>query len=190
MPNTTKTTFIKQANIPPEKVLESLVDLDKADFDVTEKNLDGRKVYTISKEKKQWKFVLLFGGGPRVMSSDKSTVMNDRRPSVSFDFRSVDGMVYYLGELLRLQRRIGRPLTVPGYQGREDILFNVEVNALADPAHNITADFLGDRYSISRHPVEGDRTLTVLSLLSQVFSLYRQEKDLPKTSAVTVVGAR
>lgn len=80
---------------------------------------------------------------------------------------------------------------VNGHLHREEVvLFDVHEGAGADAEHNITADFLGKRYAVSRHPERNDRSLTVLALLSQLFALYRENKDLPKTSAVEVVGAR
>ena len=117
VPDTTTTTFLKQASVPPEKVLKSLVELDKADFDVVEGNKDGKKVYTVSKTKAHWKFVLHLGRHTRAITSDKRSVLNDPQPSVSFDFRSVDGMVYYLGEIIRLQEHEHKLMTIPGHYG-------------------------------------------------------------------------
>ena len=180
-------TVLSHAKIPPEKILESLVELDQADFQVKEQPDRDGKTYTVTKVKTGRKFVL--HGFHIVPGGERAALLKDPVPAISFDLRSVDGMVYYLGELVRLQLQTGQPMTVPDHDG-EAVLFNVEVASGADTADYIAADFLGQRYAISRHPKPRDRSLTVLTLLSQVFALYRSEKDLPKTSAVEVVGAR
>ena len=186
------TTFMHETQISPDVLVKSLPELDKADIDVTEKS---KGVYTVSKTKKTMKFALEFNIGRSgnklagFVYSGKVKLPNAAQPAVSIDIRSVDGMVYYLGELVRLQVHEGRLMTYDTPWGPE-ALFDVKFDQGADPARNITADFLGDRYAISRLPKDGDRSLTVLALLSQLFALYREEKDLPKTSAVEVVGAR
>lgn len=181
------TNYMTETPISPDVVLKSLPDLDKNDFDVTEK---AKGVFTISKTTKKAKFFLRFRGAQGVVVDSKFAVKNEtKQPAISMDIRSVDGMVYYLGELIRLQEQERRLMTFDTGFGPE-ALINVRLDPDADPDTNITADFLGNRYAVSRYPARNDRSLTVLALLSQLFSLYREEKDLPKTSAVEVVGAR
>jgi hypothetical protein len=105
--------------------------------------------------------------------------------------RSVDGMIYYLGELVRFQ--IAGDPPPPLKEGR--ILFKVDIDDPA-PTKSVQVDYLGHRFSIQRKNqthdlLHGkDRTLTMLTLLSQLFALYREDKDLPKTTAVQVVGGQ
>jgi hypothetical protein len=117
--------------------------------------------------------------------------VDQSRASVSMTLRSVDGMIYYLGELVRFQ--IAGDPPPPLKEGR--ILFKVDIDDPA-PTKSVQVDYLGHRFSIQRKNqthdlLHGkDRTLTMLTLLSQLFALYREDKDLPKTTAVQVVGGQ
>jgi hypothetical protein len=184
------TQIFKNTKVAPEAVLRSLAELNKADFDINEHIVSGSKVYSISKTENKLQLVLTLGGRsslPLSARDRKSVNMQSKTPSVSFTMRSVDGMVYYLGELVRLQ--IDRQLEPEIMDARgPQSLFHVEVNEDAPSSDEIVAEFLGKSYSVSRVPSDRDRSLTVLSMLSQVFSLYREEKELPKTTAVQLVG--
>lgn len=200
-PKNDTTVYLKDTPAPPAAVLRAAPELDKGDFDFKQRTLRGRKVYTLTKTTKGGSLVLRFGAGHGVStelsSNGRSKVLKASLPAISFDIRSVDGIVYYLGELVRLQETQHRAMTYTetykegGRVHREEkVLFDVREDVGADPARNITAGFLGKRYTISRTRTEDDRSLTVLALLEQVFALYREEKELPKTSAVEVVGTR
>ena len=202
-PKSNTTVYLKDTPAPAAAVLRAAPELDKADFDFKQKTVNGQKLYSLSKTTKSGSLVLRFDAGHGVstlLSSStaaRATVLKSSLPAISFDIRSVDGIVYYLGELIRLQETEHQPMTytetydVAGHpHSDEKVLFDVHEDAGADAHNNIVADFIGKRYAISRTRVEGDRSLTVLALLSQLFALYREEKDLPKTSAVEVVGAR
>jgi hypothetical protein len=192
---TTTRTILRETSLSPDAVLGSLQTLEKADYNIVEHG-GKQKLYTVSKTTHSSKFILDFGRNRGTVSlaakGERAKVLKEAGPAASFSLRSVDGMVYYLGELLRTQRESGTLLTYgsPIALNRSRVLFRVDVDAAADPSRNITADFLGKRYSISRMSSGDDRSLTVLSILSQVFALYREEKELPKTTAVEVVGAR
>lgn len=191
-PHSSKTTYLHRTSAPSAAVLKAIPDLDKGKFtfkQITTRR--GHKLYSVSKTTTSWDLVLDFGGKHSVIGSRAATPNSP----LSFDIRSVDGMVYYLGELVRLEeKRHEPPAFLASYErgGRiyyeREVLFHVNVDPGADPARNITADFLGERYAISRTPNERDRSLTVLALLEQLFALFREEKELPKTSAVEVVG--
>ena len=73
-------------------------------------------------------------------------------------------------------------------QDEERTLFRVRLDTAGPPGDRIEVGFLGRTFSVGRHPDPDDATLITLSLLSQLFSQYRENTDLPKTNAVQVVG--
>lgn len=182
----TTTQYLKDAAVSPDTVLKTLPELEKDGFDVTEHERDHKKLYSVSKTSSSWALRL---GRIRLSTKNGSLIMAGGGESLTLRMRSVDGMVYYLGELVRLQKKRGRNLQYDGKYGPET-LFQVKTNSSGGPDQNIAVEFLGNRYSVSRTPSRHDRSLTVLSLLTQVFALYRQEKELPKTEAVQIVGTR
>jgi hypothetical protein len=196
-PSPKKKPILSNAPIAPALVLRSLAELDKNGFTVKEQTNGHSRAYSVSKDGGKWGLTLHVGGMHTPIATttqSRNSASGKNEPSVSFTLRSVDSMIYYLGELVRLEQRYNHPLTYI-YRDKKlgpttDTVFQVEVNAAADTASYVTADFLGARYSVSRELSETDHSLSVLALVSQLFSLYREEKELPKTSAVEVVGSR
>ncbi len=185
-------TFLRNAPIPPEEILKKLPELSKDDFEIVEDSSRPERTYTISKTQKRWTFVLSFNGrmGRAEVGARDPRGADNSRPSMGFSMRSVDGMVFYLGELVRLQREgAAPPLVMVGSEKKKSVLFRVDFDGSLDLGDRIEVNYLGQRVGIPRQNSDQDRTLTVLSLLSQLFSLYRESTDLPRTTAVQVVGA-
>jgi hypothetical protein len=191
-PSTQK--YIENAVIPPTEVLKKLPELVKDNFSVAESsNTKGQRTYTVSRSRTQWKFELQFGRRKGVaMATTDAEPIHPREsdvPSVVFTMRSVDGMIYYLGELLRLQIDHGfEPLVPWGYKDEQRILFRVDIGAGPRIGDKIEAELLGQRFSVPRTPRDDELSLTVLSLLSQIFALYRESSELPKTTTVQLLG--
>jgi predicted transcriptional regulator len=186
--------IISNASIPMSALIRSLPDLSKNELKVKENFKNHQRRYSITKKGDDFELKLHLG--PRVVSLNAG--QGKEKKAISFTLRSVDSMIYYLGELVRWQQEHKCVLTYIYYREDDklklhpelDTLFYVDVNQAADRTNYVTADFLGLRYSISRMRNEKDHSLSVLSVVSQLFSLYREEKELPKTSAVEVVGTR
>lgn len=103
--------------------------------------------------------------------------------------RSVDGMVFYQGEIMRNQLEKGSLAWTAFGPGRMPrTFFRVEQGAVSSPAEHVQVSFLGREFSVRRVQAQDDATLMTLSLLSQLFSQYRENTDLPRTTAVQVVG--
>jgi hypothetical protein len=204
--------YITNRRISPTEVMKKLPDLIKDDFEVDEDTVN--KTYTISKAKKSWAFSLPLerkrreselarAKTPRKETIDKlarafsATVQGekDEDPSIVFRLRSVDGMIYFLGEIVRLQlSEKPLPPIKTSRIAKFSYLFKVDINAGRELGDRVEVEFLGERFAIPRKVRENDqvrdRTLTTFALVSQLFSLYRESSDLPKTSAVQVIGSQ
>jgi hypothetical protein len=196
--------IISKKEISPRDLLKALASLPKDEYSITQEPEEGGGYtgrYTIkTKSKKVWGFTLPLNGKPRIVtfsgrreSSASDNEEEEEDPAVEFTMRSVDGMVFYLGELLRLQiRGEPPPLVRVSSTGRPAVLFQLHINADRDLGDRIEVEFLDKRFAIRREGGDADdqqdRTLTSFSLVSQLFSLYRESTDLPKTTAVQVVG--
>lgn len=116
-----------------------------------------------------------------------STTDNAERSYVFYP-RSTEGVIYYLGEVLRYQRDYpGKLVKVQG--GRvEAPLFMVHTDTI--PFALTRVSYFGRTYSISfaGQGRSDERTTQVLSFLSQLLSLNKSAKDLPATNVFTIVG--
>jgi hypothetical protein len=101
--------------------------------------------------------------------------------------RSTEGIIYYLGEIIRYQNsdRTGKSLVrVPiGREGNSEPLFVLAPSGVSDPLATIS--YRGTSYSA---PAQGTRTAQVVNIVRQLISLNRSAKDIPTTNVLTVVG--
>lgn len=127
--------------------------------------------------------------------------------------RSLDGMVYYLGEIIRAEHQVKdsvMPDAAPPDSSAVRVwVWNTRSRAYSDwdlfsvrhgsaPDSNLIAvDFHGDAYYVP--PAcddEGDcgqgaerhRSLQVLALLNQIWGLQKEQSELPIAPTVTVIG--
>jgi hypothetical protein len=192
-----RTVYLKDAPLAPHEIVRKLPELRKDELTIEEKRTSkGVRTYTISKTQKRWVFRLNLRGqeafGAVSGTERRQMPLNSAVPTVVFTMRSVDAMVYYLGELVRLQIGGAPPPLVTVARDRS-LLFKVDVDAGPGLGDRIEVEFLRQRFAVGRDggraERERDRSLTVLSLLSQLFSLYRESTELPRTTAVQVLGA-
>ena len=135
---------------------------------------------------------------PRVAAAEQGK----KKLSYVFYTRSTEGIIYYLGELVRYQletgqlvmveigRRRERPAGDSGTDeaARKEALFvlhkGVAPNAL------VRVSYLGETYSVQAHGggTRPERTTQVLNIVSQLISMNRSSKDQPATSVITIVG--
>ncbi|NML18747.1 hypothetical protein [Azohydromonas caseinilytica] len=100
--------------------------------------------------------------------------------------RSPEAMVYYLGELVRQQNESGRALLFPGSVSRDAdfVLFDMP---LAAPARSVFSfEYQGDTYHVPRYALD-NRTVHVLSLLTQIIGLQNRGTTSPATANVRIV---
>ncbi len=109
--------------------------------------------------------------------------------SMNIQFRSTDGIVYYLGQLLRA--KLDHSDVAPTYE--HDAIFDVARNAPGEAAVAVT--HRGARWSIAARDItpgarseRGDRSLEVMALLNQLISAQTSLKEF--TRAPTSVRVR
>lgn len=104
--------------------------------------------------------------------------------------RSVEGIIYYLGELARKQ--LGLDGVIPSPKLRLDAP-NVEAYLFTIKKGNpdglaIAATYEGSSYFIPVDPQGNDRSSQVLNLLSQLLALNSSAKDLPTPTVIPVIA--
>jgi hypothetical protein len=111
--------------------------------------------------------------------------------------RTTLGMLYYLGELIAAQNYSDKPYTPEVLIGTADglrsvLLFEVRRGVSVTGAAVVT-NYSGETFYIPRPDlgsVDEARSMQVLDFVSQVISIQTQDKDIPKISAISVVGGR
>jgi hypothetical protein len=117
--------------------------------------------------------------------------------SLPFRTRSVQGMLYYLGELIAAQNYSAQPYFPTIYVEAPDLhrrlvpLFVVRRGLPAPGESAVTVYYQGEAFYIPRPEVgaiDEARSLQVLDLISQAMAAVTSKGDLPKTSTVTLIG--
>ena len=106
--------------------------------------------------------------------------------------RSVQGIIYYLGEILRVQnsQRVAAktmPITVKTSKG-EDVLFNLIDVDSDDSLPDFVFKHNERRYGLPKEKQQAGRSSQVVELVSQLIGLQKQRKDLPTTQAIREIG--
>jgi len=110
---------------------------------------------------------------------------------VDFTIRSVEGIIYYLGELTRgeldigVAKRLATPEVSTGL-GPER-LFVVRENCTGI-WNEIGTVYDGTRYCVSIDPSGADRSSEVMEIVLQLLALNTSAKTLPAPSVITVLG--
>jgi hypothetical protein len=107
------------------------------------------------------------------------------RFTVEMTLRSTRGLIGYLGELARAQA-LGTPPTVRRSAALDarPALFVLSTKAVDDPA--LSVDYRGETYSVPPHP-EGGRSLQLLALVKQLFTLNLSAEEFPTSQVVRFV---
>ncbi|HEX6862395.1 MAG TPA: hypothetical protein VF414_06255, partial [Thermoanaerobaculia bacterium] len=198
--------------------LERLISVAKEGLSITKVDLQGER-YQLQKEQTDIRFRLADEPAPAVESADKReynrnvaqenqkvAVTQVGTKTVTFVLRSPEALIYYLGELARLENRKPDPLTpYVCIQGQYQPLFvALPEGTCADTL--VDADTGRERYSIPpttlanatdkcergsltlRKPeCEGGRSMQALRLLNQIISLQKSAQDNPSTALVRVI---
>jgi hypothetical protein len=99
--------------------------------------------------------------------------------------RSVEGIIYYLGEIVRRQLNLeGRDLFEPTVKN-DNILFKVTRTPAAGAS--ISTTYEGVDYYVSVDPLGHDRSVQVMEFVTQLFALSNSAKDLPAPSFISVI---
>jgi hypothetical protein len=112
--------------------------------------------------------------------------------SLSFRVRSVEGVIYYLGEWARSELGLGEPAATPivtytNPQGEagENILF--QIGRGTGRGSSIDTAYQGSDYHINVDPTGHDRTSQVMELVTELLALNNSAKDLPAPSVLPVI---
>ena len=100
--------------------------------------------------------------------------------------RSVEGIIYYLGEVVRRQLGLdGREIFEPTVQD-DNILF--KVTRIPAAGATISTTYEGADYHVSVDPLGHDRSVQVMEFVTQLFALSNSAKDLPAPSFISVIS--
>lgn len=102
--------------------------------------------------------------------------------------RSIQGILYYLGEVLRYQDKAEKPVLI---NDGKTILFDLTTDEDRKDTPVISVNYNNQTYYVAKirgEEVNGTRTKTVLALLLQLMGLHKESKELPTTTAVETVG--
>ena len=112
--------------------------------------------------------------------------------------RSPEAILYYLGEILRVENR-KTDSHIPKIKNSKHIshpakLFYARITTVKDTAP-VSVDYERVRYVIPQDPDYNDgccadRSMSVLTLVSQLIGLQREIKEAPTTGVVSVIGGR
>jgi hypothetical protein len=114
-------------------------------------------------------------------------------------FRSPHAMLYYLGEIVRAENKTGNAniaminISHDPSATSSARLFYAREATNNDIAPCVSVDYEGTKYVIPEAPdtekgCRGDRSMQVLSLVSQLIGLQKKSGEVPATGVVSVIG--
>lgn len=119
-------------------------------------------------------------------------------PGVTVKIRSIEGVIYFLGEIVRSELGLDRkhPVAINpwlrfrtpeggGWQTDTDILFSLHPGR---DAESITTSYDSQTYSMPVDPSNTDHSAQVLEFVAQLLALSSSSKDLPAPGVITLIG--
>jgi hypothetical protein len=118
----------------------------------------------------------------------------DGLSSLTTSFRSPEAMLYYLGELARVQsRKVDSYVPKIAYRDADDgsantvPLFVLNRGKSVGSENAAAVEYDGDTYAIPAGD-EGGQSMHALSLVNQLIDLQKKATDLPTTNTVRIIG--
>jgi len=194
------TPFGPPVTIKDATQLQALVEASKAGLLVT-KTPDS--TFQLAKPRTQTQFSFTVGGremsinnfsqykpdaeaGATSVGANKDT---SKRIGGSVYTRSAEGIIYYLGELMR--RSVETPYPPMITLGPKEMPLFVGRKGSPKPgAAEVSVAYDGEVYFIPTDPAEAGASMRCMVLAAQVFGLHRSSEEIPKTPAATIVGGR
>jgi hypothetical protein len=182
--------------------LQQLIEVHKAGL-VLNSVMDGNdEYYQLSSKKTEYFYNCSAENKSEVstyhISDAKSTdpISNHDKREYRFFFRSPEGIMYYLGEILRTEADKGYMPMIQVCELKPPVpLFVVNKRSTSDNSSAVSVDYEGSKYSIPANPAtgadtgcSGDRSMHVLTFVSQLIAGQRAGMNVPVTGAVTAVG--
>jgi hypothetical protein len=128
-------------------------------------------------------------------SSSGSYPLNsdNRQPNIKIYLRSPEAILYYLGEILRAEAETEYMPKVMVCDSKPPVpLFIVRKSTEKDKAYSVGVDYESTKYVIpnsdSNEGCRIDRSMHVLSLVSQLIGQQKSNEHIPVTGVVNVVG--
>jgi len=131
-------------------------------------------------------------GGPGVeIDVNRGGVVVPETFRVAVTTRSVEEILYYLGEWTRAELKLGGvsspPPLVRANTGEQDALFVVRRNCDA-ALPSVEASYFGGAYCIEVDPSGKDRSVEVMAIVSQLFALNNSAQNLPSPNVISVLS--
>ena len=193
-----------------QAVLEHLVEAEKAELSLV-KIPEKPRYYRLCKITTS--VILCFGECPksdpkkdcRDGTDEESATLDDRtvkvakvakvagkpeQPEQTAHLRSVQGILYYLGEVLRYKEDSNKDVIIDEAIGKPKKLFDLTTKKEdVDPdTPVISVDYNNRTWYVPTKDKKDGRTKTVLALVLQLLGLHKESKELPTTTAVETVG--
>ncbi len=180
--------------------LQQLIEVHKAGLvlaPVDQKDGDG-EWYQLSSQRVDYILDCTIRGSSGVISTaeDGARLSSEYKSPYRIHLRSPEGILYYLGEILRAEtEKDFTPMIKVCESGPPVPLFVVRKSMDNDEAPAVAVDYEGTRYVVPRgsfsdsaDPCRVDRSMHVISLVSQLISLHKSSEHIPVTGVVSVVG--
>ena len=104
----------------------------------------------------------------------------------AFYIRSIEAMIYYLGEITRTLEEKDREVQI--FVNRKPASLFTLMKKEPPEGFSLQVAYDGSIYGMARRKAEVDRSMHVLSLVGQLLALNKSADEIPSTQAVTVVG--
>jgi hypothetical protein len=182
--------------------LEQLIQVQKAGLTLARANEGNEEWYQLSSKKTDYSYSCRAGGASEVgtyrISDNKGSrpAGNGDKQEYRMFLRSPEGVLYYLGEILRAEVEKGYvPMIEVCGSSPHVPLFVINKSPHDDGNPVISVDYEGNRYSIpgnlasgSDSSCTGDRSMHVLTFVSLLIAEQKAGMNVPVTGAVTAVG--
>ena len=119
---------------------------------------------------------------------------NDKaKPSITLKLRSPESMIYYLGEVTRVQNRkkderryLPKIVFGPEKDRAEGALFQLRKGSPGPEGATVTVSHEGETYYIPREKY--GNSMGVLTLISTILATHKKGEELPVTPSVRIIG--
>jgi hypothetical protein len=180
--------------------LEQLIQVQKAGLTLSRVTEGNGEWYQLGSRKTDYSYSCGGDGkseaGTYPVSDTKSRrpVGSGDKPEYRIFLRSPEGVLYYLGEILRAETEKDYIPLIEVCREKPPVPLFVVSKSTGDSSSVISVDYDGSSYSIPGSPAgpdsscTGDRSMHVLTFISLLIAEQKAGMNVPVTGAVTAVG--
>lgn len=182
--------------------LNQLIEIHKAGLKLDRVTEGGSEWYQLTSKKTDYSYRC---GEEKGKEADTFRISDEKKrhlpgsgdkPDYRFLFRSPEGILYYLGEIIRAEAENGYVPMIEVCKLSPPVpLFVVNTGGGKERYPIVSVDYQGTTYSIPGSPAAGpgnscaaDRSMHVLTFVSQLIAEQKAGMNVPVTGAVTAVG--